>query len=61
MLSQYVILLKKPGPFFPNAKEYFHKSFYEPSGYIGTYEEKLEKFRILREEIKNFLIETFSK
>ncbi len=52
---------KETCPFFPNSKEYIHMSFYDPSTYIGTDEEKLEKFRILREEIKNFLIETFGK
>lgn len=52
---------KETCPFFPNAKEFIHKSFYDPSGFIGTEEEKLEKFRILREEIKNFLKETFGK
>lgn len=52
---------KETCPFFPNAKEFIHKSFYDPSGFIGTEEEKLEKFRILREEIKNFLKETFGE
>ncbi len=50
---------KEACPFFPNAKHLIHKSFYDPSNYIATEEEKLEKFRILREEIRNFLIETF--
>lgn len=50
---------KETCPFFPNAREFIHKSFYDPSGYIGTEEEKLEKFRQLREEIKKFLIEKF--
>ncbi|MFN3551220.1 MAG: arsenate reductase ArsC [Endomicrobiia bacterium] len=52
---------KETCPFFPNTKEVIHKSFYDPSTYIGTDEEKLEKFRILREEIKNFLIQTFGR
>lgn len=52
---------KETCPFFSNTKEFIHKSFYDPSGFIGTEEEKLEKFRILREEIKNFLKETFGK
>lgn len=65
MFFDYVVTVcdsaKETCPFFPNAREYIHKSFYDPSTYIGTDEEKLEKFRILREEIKNFLIETFGK
>lgn len=52
---------KETCPFFPNAKKFLHNSFYDPSGYIGPEEEKLEKFRILREEIKNFLIKTFNE
>ncbi|MCX7940423.1 MAG: arsenate reductase ArsC [Endomicrobia bacterium] len=52
-------LARETCPFFPNAKEFIHKSFYDPSEYIGTDEEKLEKFRILREEIKEFIIQQF--
>lgn len=50
---------KEMCPFFPNAKRYLHESFYDPTGFIGSDEEKLEKFRILREEIKSFLMKTF--
>lgn len=50
---------KETCPFFPNAKHFIHKSFYDPSEYNGSDEEKLAKFRTLREEIKYFLIQTF--
>ena len=50
---------KETCPFFPGAKEYLHKGFEDPSQYRGN--EALEKFRKVRDEIKEWLIETFSK
>lgn len=50
---------KENCPFFPGAKEYLHKSFEDPSSFEGTEEEKLSKFRSVRDEIKNFIFETF--
>ena len=43
---------KETCPFSPGAKKIFHKSFEDPSQYAGTEEEKLEKFRHIRDEIK---------
>ncbi|MEN3013483.1 MAG: arsenate reductase ArsC [Endomicrobiia bacterium] len=52
---------KETCPFFPNAKEFIHKSFCDPTEYVGPNDEKLEKFRTLREEIKKFIIEKFGR
>lgn len=40
-------------PIFPGVTQRLHWSFPDPSGFVGTEEEKLEKIRILRDEIKN--------
>lgn len=50
---------KENCPFFPGAKEYIHQSFEDPSSYEGSDEEKLNKFRKVRDEIKKFIIERF--
>lgn len=39
-------------PFFPGKTKRLHWSFEDPSGYTGTYEEKLEKTRKVREAIR---------
>jgi arsenate reductase (thioredoxin) len=39
-------------PFFPGMTTRLHWSFADPSGFIGTYEEKLEKTRQVREAIR---------
>jgi len=48
-------------PVFPGATSYLHKSFDDPSLWTGSAEQKMEKFRCLREEIKQWLQETFGK
>ncbi|MGB9844129.1 MAG: arsenate reductase ArsC [Caldisericia bacterium] len=50
---------KENCPFFPGAKEYLHKSFEDPSSFEGSEQEKLNKFREIRDEIKNFIFEKF--
>lgn len=50
---------KENCPFFPGAKEYIHQSFEDPSSFEGNYEEKLNKFRKVRDEIKNFIFKKF--
>jgi len=50
---------KENCPFFPGAKEYLHKSFGDPSLFEGNEQEKLKKFREVRDEIKNFIFEKF--
>ncbi|MDI6861205.1 MAG: arsenate reductase ArsC [Caldisericia bacterium] len=50
---------KENCPFFPGAKEYLHQSFEDPSSFEGSEEEKLNKFREIRDEIKKFILEKF--
>ena len=40
-------------PIFPGALETLHWSFSDPSNFTGTQEEKLEKTRIVRDEIRS--------
>ena len=47
-------------PFFPGKKE-INKSFPDPSAFKGTEEEILQKVRVLRGEIKNWVEDTFCK
>ncbi len=42
-------------PFFASGKKYFHKSFEDPSAFIGTEEEKIERFRAVRDDLKKWL------
>ncbi len=49
---------KESCPFFPGARKYLHKGFEDPSQYEG--DEAIQKFREVRDEIKEWLIETFS-
>ncbi len=42
-------------PIFPSARKTLHWSFKDPSAIKGTYEEKLAKTRIIRDEIKSRL------
>ena len=48
-------------PFVPGAKEYIHKSFDDPSTFQGTEDEILDGVRQVRNEIKKWIEETFSK
>lgn len=51
---------KENCPFFP-AKKVVHKSFKDPSLFEGTEEQKLNEFRRIRDEIKNWIAEFFAK
>jgi arsenate reductase len=42
-------------PFFAGGKEYIHKSFEDPSACTGPEEEKIEQFRVVRNELKKWL------
>lgn len=42
-------------PFFAGGKKYIHQSFEDPSAFEGTEEEKMERFRIVRNELKIWL------
>ena len=44
-------------PVFPGYAKRLHWSFHDPSTFEGTYEERLEKTRKVRDEIKNRIIE----
>ena len=48
-------------PFFPGAKQYMHKSFDDPSNAQGTEKVVLQHFRRARDEIADWLKETFGK
>ena len=43
---------KESCPIFPGAKKYLHQSFEDPASEMGILEEKLEKFRKIRDEIE---------
>ena len=51
---------KEVCPTFPYAKKQFHRSFPDPSSFEGTYEEKLEYFRTVKEQIKEWILDFFS-
>ncbi len=50
---------KENCPFLPGAKVYLHKSFKDPSEAKGMEEEIMRVFRRIRDEIKNWIEETF--
>jgi arsenate reductase len=45
----------------PRAKEVIHYSFEDPAAAVGSEEEKLKVFRRVRDEIKDWISETFGK
>jgi arsenate reductase len=51
---------KEACPFFPGGKKQLHKDFKDPSSFSGGKEEKLAKFREIRDELKKWLEEIFS-
>ena len=52
---------KEACPFFPGAGTYLHQSFDDPSQFQGTNDEILARVRQVRNEIKNWIEETFSR
>jgi len=48
-------------PFVPGASKYIHQSFADPSEFNGTEDEILAKVRQVRNEIRKWIEETFSK
>ncbi len=52
---------KEKCPYFPGGKKYIHKSFKDPSDIGINEEEKIEAFRKVRDEIKEWIEETFGK
>jgi len=47
-------------PVFPGAKKYIHREFDDPAGYGGNENEMLTVFRRVRDEIEDWLRQTFS-
>jgi arsenate reductase len=43
-------------PIFPGVREYVNWSFKDPSKFAGSYEEKLNTTRMVREQIKNQIL-----
>ena len=52
---------KETCPYFPGAKDYLHRNFEDPSTFTGSEEEIMEKVRQVRENIKNWVLETFGE
>lgn len=50
---------KEACPVFPGAAKIIHRSFADPSREYVDFEERLEPFREIRDEIKNWIKETF--
>ncbi len=65
MKFHYVITVcdnaKEACPFFPNGLKYLHKSFTDPSQFTGTDTEIMESFRIVREQIKDWIEKLFGQ
>ncbi|MFQ5786545.1 MAG: arsenate reductase ArsC [Thermodesulfobacteriota bacterium] len=63
MKFDYVVTVcdnaKETCPFFPGGREYLHKSFDDPSGVDGEDDVKLITFRNTRDEIRDWIEETF--
>jgi arsenate reductase len=45
----------------PKAREVFHKSFEDPAAAVGSEEEQLEAFRRVRDELKDWISQTFGR
>jgi len=59
-LLPYVIMQKKTAHFFSGkVKKRFHIGFEDPANFQGNYEEKLNKFRVIRDEIKKKFYELY--
>jgi len=46
-------------PWFPGAKQTLHQGFPDPSTFTGTDEEIMERVRQVRDQIKDWIVETF--
>ena len=51
---------KETCPLFPGGKEKIHKGFQDPAALKGSEEEKLTLFRRVRDEIRDWVEETFA-
>ena len=63
MKFDYVITVcenaKHTCPFFPGGKESIHKGFEDPAAFTGPKDEKIAIFRRVRDEIRDWVVETF--
>jgi arsenate reductase len=50
---------KETCPFFPGGKERIHRGFQDPTAWEGAGDERVAIFRRLRDEIRNWVEETF--
>jgi arsenate reductase len=51
---------KESCPFFPGGRKPMHKGFQDPASVAGTEAEKLQVFRRVRDEIRDWIERTFS-
>jgi len=63
MKFDYVVTVcdhaKQICPFFPGGKESIHKGFEDPAAFTGREDEKIAIFRRVRDEIREWIVETF--
>lgn len=52
-------IAKENCPFFPYGVNYYHKSFHDPRAFEGNDEEKLNLFRRIRDEIRDWINKNF--
>ena len=52
---------KENCPFVPGGKKYIHQNFEDPSTLKGTEDEIIESVRRIRDDIKNWVDNTFGK
>lgn len=50
---------KEACPYFPGGSQYIHKSFEDPSSFVGSHDEILEHVRKVRDKIKEWVAITF--
>jgi arsenate reductase len=50
---------KQTCPFFPGGKEFIHRGFEDPAAFSGSEEQKMATFRRVRDEIREWIVETF--
>ncbi|GAF69945.1 unnamed protein product, partial [marine sediment metagenome] len=63
MKFDYVITVcdhaKQTCPFFPGGKGFIHRGFQDPAAFKGSEDEKIAIFRRVRDEIRDWIEETF--
>ncbi len=63
MKFDYVVTVcdhaKETCPYYPDSEKYLHKSFNDPSGFKGKDSDILIAFKNVRDEIKDWLKDTF--